>query len=97
MPHLWSRGRPPREFTPDFASNVSADFDSRLEDLEDYFAITGVTVAADKKRLVLKVSRYETSQKILQTDQVQVLWVTSFICLVSINNKKNRGFQANYL
>ena len=48
--------RPPREVTPDFASNASADFNLWLTDLEDYFAITGVTVGADKKHLVLNLA-----------------------------------------
>eukprot|EP00117_Sycon_ciliatum_P026714 scpid19450/ scgid21866/ Transposon Ty3-I Gag-Pol polyprotein; Gag3-Pol3; Transposon Ty3-2 TYA-TYB polyprotein; Capsid protein; p24; Spacer peptide p3; Nucleocapsid protein p11; Ty3 protease; p16; Spacer peptide J; Reverse transcriptase/ribonuclease H; p55; Integrase p52; Integrase p49 len=50
------KGRAPKEFVPDFSSNIGADFELWLEDVDDYLKICGVTTAADKKRLFLNLA-----------------------------------------
>ncbi|XP_065195493.1 uncharacterized protein K02A2.6-like [Sycon ciliatum] len=52
-----TKGRTPKEFIPDYAaSNVGADFELWLEDINDFLSISEVTAAADKKRLFLNLA-----------------------------------------
>ena len=51
-----AKGRAPKEFVPDYAADVSADFELWLEDVNDYLAICGVTTNDDKKMLFLNLA-----------------------------------------
>ena len=44
-----SKGRAPKEFVPDYSTNVGAEFELWLEDVQDYLSISKVTEPADKK------------------------------------------------
>ena len=48
-----AKGRAPREFVPDYSSNVGLDFELWLEDANDFLAISNVTSAEDKKKWFL--------------------------------------------
>ena len=51
-----AKGRAPKDFIPDFSSDVGADFQLRLEDINDYLSICGVTDQAEKKTLFLNLA-----------------------------------------
>ena len=42
------KGRAPKEFVPDYAGDVCAEFELWLEDVNDYLSISGVTNNAGK-------------------------------------------------
>ena len=44
-----SKGRAPKEFVPDYSTNVGDEFELWLEDVQDYLSISKVTEPADKK------------------------------------------------
>ncbi|XP_065197162.1 uncharacterized protein LOC135828666 [Sycon ciliatum] len=53
---MTTKGRVPKDFVPDYAGDIGADFELWLEDVNDYLAICNVSTAADKKRLFLNLA-----------------------------------------
>ena len=53
---MTTKSRVPKEFVPDNAGDIGADFELWLEDVNDYSAICNVSTAADKKRLFLNLA-----------------------------------------
>ena len=51
-----AKGRAPKDFIPDFSSDVGADFQLWLEDINDCLSICGVTDQAEKKTLLLNLA-----------------------------------------
>ena len=51
-----AKGRAPKEFIPDYAGDVSAEFDLWLEDVNDYLSICEVTDNDDKRKLFLNLA-----------------------------------------
>ena len=51
-----ANGRAPKDFIPDFSSDVGADFQLWLEDVNGYLSICGVIGQAEKKTLFLNLA-----------------------------------------